>query len=221
MHGHDVAEVQRLLDVDPDGVYGPITSGAVVAWKRSRGLDPSPVLSVADRERLMADVPLLALRTMERWAARGLAEQPPGSDRVPELVELAGRLEVAPEFGRMGYPWCAFAVFLAALASGGETAAAGLRRREFNPLYTPAVLGAARAGAFGLHVIRVGDAFRGDLVLFDWNLAGGDPADHVGRLAGALADGRVFTLDGNSGADGSIAVRERQFGSVRAFARDS
>jgi hypothetical protein len=42
---------------------------------------------------------------------------------VAELVSLAERLEVRPEFSGMGYPWCAFAALLAALAAGGRTAA--------------------------------------------------------------------------------------------------
>jgi hypothetical protein len=67
----------------------------------------------------------------------------------------------------------------------------------------------------------VKDAFRGDLVLFDWNLSAGDPADHVARLVQAPADGRVRTVDGNSGEAGVVALRERPLREVRAFARDS
>jgi hypothetical protein len=121
----------------------------------------------------------------------------------------------------MGYPWCAFAAFLAALVAGGRSAASGLRERRFNPLYTPAILAEARAGAFGLRVVAEARAFRGDLVLFDWDFGAGDPADHVGRLAQAPVDGRVRTVDGNSGVSGLVEPRDREIGSVRAFARDS
>jgi hypothetical protein len=222
MHGRGVAEVQRLLGVEPDGEFGPITAAAVKGWKRSRGeATPSPHLTPADRRRLAADVPLCAVRLLERWAARGLHEQPPGSDRVPELVALAGRLEVAAPYSAMGYPWCAFAVFLAALAAGGQSATVGLRRREFNALYAPAVLAAAEAGRCGLRIVRLGEAWRGDLALFDWSFSGGDPSDHVARLVQAPAQGRVRTVDGNSGRAGLVALRERSSGSVRAFARDS
>jgi len=214
----DVAEVQRLLGVRADGELGPATAAAIAAWKRSRGLRGDG-LTAAEHRRLLADVPLLAVRQMERWV--GLHEEPRGSNRVPELVTLAGRLGVPASLGRMGYPWCAFAVFLAALTRGGKTAASGLRWREFNAVYTPAVLAAARAGLAGLRVVSPALAFRGDLVLFDWDLLHGDPVDHVGRLVEIPVDGRVRTIDGNSGGDGLVDRRERKIGSVRAFVRDS
>jgi hypothetical protein len=221
MHGPDVAEVQRLLGVEADGEFGPITAAAVAGWKRARRSPPTRVLTPTQHRRLVADVPLRAVRVLEGWAARGLREQPPGSDRVPELVTLAGKLAVAAPVGRMGYPWCAFAAFLAALTAGGRSAVAGLRRRDFNALYTPTVLAVAEAGGYGLRIIRPAEAWRGDLVLFDWNWHGGDPADHVARLVEAPSRGRVRTVDGNSGAAGLVAMRERLSGSVRAFARDS
>jgi hypothetical protein len=214
----DVAEVQRLLGVPADGELGPVTAAAIAAWKRSRGLRGEG-LAPAESQRLLADVPLLAVRQMERWV--GLHEVPRGSDRVPELVTLAGRLGVSASLGGMGYPWCAFTVFLAALAHGGEAAARGLRRSEFNAVYTPAILAAAKAGACGLRVVPAALAFRGDLVLFDWDLLHGDPVDHVGRLVDRPVDGRVRTVDGNSGGDGLVARRDRENGSVRAFVRDS
>ena len=65
------------------------------------------------------------------------------------------------------------------------------------------------------------EAFRGDLVLFDWDFNAGDPTDHVARLAHAPVDGRVRTVDGNTGVDGAVELRDRAIGSVRAFARDS
>jgi hypothetical protein len=96
-----------------------------------------------------------------------------------------------------------------------------LRRKAFNPLYAPELLAEARAGKFGLELVPAGEAFRGDLVLFDWDLTAGDPADHVARLVEEPADGRVRTVDGNSGVQGRVALRERPIREVRAFARDS
>lgn len=222
LHGPDVADVQRMLGVEADGEFGPLTAAALVAWKRARGNPrPTSYLTPFGSRRLLADVLLRAVRTMEGWAAEGLHEEPPGSNRVPELIALAGRLEVKPAFREMGFPWCGFAVFLAALAAGGKTAGLGLRRAAFNALYAPALLDQAKAGAFGLRIVGAGEAFRGDLVIFDWSFAGGDPADHVARLVRAPAKGRVRTVDGNSGGDGLMALRERPIGSVRAFARDS
>lgn len=207
----DVAEAQRLLGLPVDGDLGPQTVAAIAAWKRSR--------AVADERLLFVDVPLQAVAQMEQWV--GLREAPPRSNRVPQLVTLAARFGVAPSLARMGYPWCAFAVFLAALTHGGEAARRGLCREEFNAVYTPAVLAAARAGSFGLRAITAMRAFRGDLVLFDWDFAGGDPVDHVGRLVEKPVDGVVRTVEGNAGGDGSVTVRTRKNGSVRAFVRDS
>jgi peptidoglycan hydrolase-like protein with peptidoglycan-binding domain len=222
MHGRDVAELQGLLGVEADGAYGPVTAAAVRGWKRSRGVPkPSAGLSTDEQSRLRGDVPLRATFLLERWASRRLREEPPGSNRVPQLVALAERLQVAAPFDEMGFPWCGFAVFLAALAEGGKTAALGLCRRSFNALYTPDVLAAAQAGRFGLRIVPAQDAWRGDLVLFDWDLTRGDPADHVARLVEAPANGRISTVDGNSGPQGLVALRKRSSGSVRAFARDS
>ena len=222
LHGHDVAELQRLLGVVDDGLYGPVTEAAVKAWKRTRGSPRlSGSLTPADQDRLRADLQLRATVLLERWAYRRLREEPPGSDRVPQLVALAKQLEVVEPFAGMGFPWCAFAVFLAALAEGGRTAALGLRGVSFNALYTPNVLAAAEKGRFGLQVIPDQEAWRGDLVLFDWNPTGGDPVDHVARLVEPPENGHVRTVDGNSGELGLVQLRDRSSRSVRAFARDS
>jgi len=222
MHGLDVAELQRLLGVEDDGVYGPVTAAAVKAWKGARGSPgPSGNLSPADHDRLRADLQLRATVLLESWAYRRLREEPPGSNRVPQLVALATQLEVVEPFVGMGFPWCAFAVFLAALAEGGRTAALGLRGVSFNALYAPDVLAAAEKGRFGLQIVPEEEAWRGDLVLFDWDLTGGDPADHIARLVEPPENGHVRTVDGNSGDMGLVQLRERSSGSVRAFARDS
>jgi hypothetical protein len=157
MHGPDVAEVQRLLGVADDGVFGPETAHAVAGWKRARGVQPpSNELDPLDRRELLGDVLLRAVRLMERWADAGVGEDPVGSNRVPELVSLANRLDVRPEFSQMGYPWCAFAAFLAALVARGRTAAFGLRRKAFNPLYVPELLAEAKAHKFGLALVELG-----------------------------------------------------------------
>jgi hypothetical protein len=222
MHGRDVAELQRLLGVEDDGQYGPVTAAAVKGWKQARGSQrPSGNLSPDDQGRLRADLQLRATVLLEGWAYRRLREEPPGSNRVPQLVALAKQLEVVELFAGMGFPWCAFAVFLAALAEGGRTAALGLRGVSFNALYTPDVLAAAEKGRFGLQIVPDQEAWRGDLVLFDWDPAGGDPADHVARLVEPPENGHVRTVDGNSGELGLVQLRERSSRSVRAFARDS
>lgn len=244
LRGPDVARAQRALGVPEDGLYGPVTASAAAHWKVGAGypeqlvdntlspgdqrylraLDPLPA-DFAERARVRAPeleaslrVPGEAVREMEVWAAERLAERPPGSDRVPALTDLARRLGVSELYAGMGYPWCAFAAFLAALAHSGRTAEAGLRRDAFNALYVPAILGEAQAGRFGLRVIASSEAVRGDLVLFDWTPSG-DPAEHLGRLTSSPDAGTVKTVEGNTRS--RVALRERPLHLVRAFVRDS
>jgi hypothetical protein len=140
---------------------------------------------------------------------------------VPELQKLAASLGLSDYHRGMGFAWCAFSAFLAALEAGGSSAALGLRDGRFNALYCPAILAEAEAGSSGLRVVPRDQAARGDLALFDW-APGGGPADHVGRLTAAPAGGAVSTVDGNSGPDAiHVIARERPVGLVRAFVRDS
>ncbi len=247
MSGPDVAEAQRALGVPADGEYGPVTASAVAEWKRRVGYPDGKINNIlgpagfrlllglakppADfksrheaRGRRLASaegVPERAVAEMEEWARAGLREKPAGSDKVPELVRLAGELEVLSRIRGMGFPWCAFSAFLAALKAGGKTADLGLRKDRFNILYCPTILHEAQAGRWGMRVIAPSQAARGDLVLFDWSPQG-DPADHVGRLRRPPAEGMVATVDGNSGDDDLYVVtRERPARAVRAFVRDS
>lgn len=244
MAGDEIAVVQAAMGVPADGLYGPVTAGAAAKWKYAAGyprtavdgtLDPeaqSRLLGArtfpsryAARARDRAGEPERALAVRERatarmeaWAVRGVAERPAGSDRVPALQRLARRLGLADWYCRMGWPWCAFAVFLASHAAGGQTAAAGLRDSAFNALYTPTILAEAQAARFGMRVVAGSQALRGDLALFDWG-PGGDPVDHVGRLVRPPQGGSVATVDGNTG--NVVAVRVRPVETVRAFVRDS
>ncbi|MCC6222630.1 MAG: hypothetical protein IT201_03955 [Thermoleophilia bacterium] len=241
--GPDVARVQRVLGVDDDGLYGPVTAGAAAHWKYASGypedglegtLSPDDQRRLLDREPLPPGYAALAparaaalaagdaarehaVVRMERWAGRRVRERPPGSDRVPALVRLARRLAVPEPLAAMGYPWCALAALLPALEAGGRSAALGLNAGAFNPLYCPAILTEAEHGRSGLRVVTAAAAARGDLVLFDW--AGGDPADHLGRLREPVAAATVSTVDGNAGA--AVMLRERPLGQVRAFVRDT
>jgi hypothetical protein len=245
MKGRDVVRVQRALEVDDDGEYGPVTAGAASAWKRHAGYADKAIdtsLTEQDQRYLlgkdelpaafvrrgneraralatMAGVPERAVEQMEQWV--GIRERPPGSNRVPALGKVAADLGLSDWYQKMGWPWCAFTVFLAALRVGGQTAEQGLRQGAFNALYCPAILAEAQAAHFGMRIVPASQAARGDLVLFDWSPQG-DPADHVGRLVRPPAGGVVATVDGNSGPDNvCVILRERQLGQVRAFVRDS
>jgi peptidoglycan hydrolase-like protein with peptidoglycan-binding domain len=190
MRGPDVAEVQRLLGVGDDGVFGPQTAGAVADWKRARGVVPaSRELDPLERRLLVDDVLLRAVRLMGAF----------GRSRA------WGRSRSARTASRSSFRW-----------PSGSTSG-------------PSSAGWATPGAPSPHswlrsclsLVEAEDAFRGDLVLFDWDFGAGDPADHVARLVAAPEDGRVRTVDGNSGDAGRVALRDRPLGEVRAFARDS
>jgi len=245
MKGTDVIRAQRALIVPDDGEYGPVTAGAVAAWKRAIGYpdnaidttlapqdlryllgkDPVPadfLPRAAAREddlKAAAEIPQAAVAIMESWV--GLKERPPGSNKVPALQRLAKDLGLADWYVGMGWPWCAFTVFLAALDVGGSSADLGLRQGTFNPLRCADILAEAQAGASGLRVVPASQAARGDLVLFDWATEPA-PADHVGRLTAPASGGTVKTVDGNSGQPNvSVVLAERPLALVRAFVRDT
>jgi hypothetical protein len=86
-------------------VFGPVTARGVAGWQRATGAEAaSGELDPLERRRLLGDVLLRAVRLMEHWAIARVGEEPVGSNRVPELVSLAERLEVSPEYSGMGYP---------------------------------------------------------------------------------------------------------------------
>jgi hypothetical protein len=243
MAGPDIARAQRALGVPDDGEYGPVTASAVADWKRRSGYPDqlvTNVLNLDDQRCLLgkkklpaayagraeqraaagngsSDLPARAAALMESWADAGIKEQPAGSNKVPLLQRLAKDLGLADYYRQMGFPWCAFAVFLSALKEGGQTADQGLRTGAFNALYCPDILSQAEAGKSGMRVIPAAKAARGDIVLFDYH-PDGPRAEHVGRVTRGLQDGVVLTVEGNS--SDAVARRERPLSQIRAFVRD-
>ena len=243
MEGPDVVRAQRALGVPDDGEYGPVSASAAADWKRRSGypdelvtntLEPDDQRYLLGKKKLPAeytarareratlgngsgDLPARAAALMESWADAGVKEQPAGSNKVPPLQRLARGLGLADYYSQMGFPWCAFAVFLSALKEGGQTAEQGLRAGAFNALYCPDILSQAEAGHFGMRVIPQSKVQRGDIVLFDYH-PDGPRAEHIGRVTRAPQDGVVLTIEGNS--SDTVARRERPLGQIRAFVRD-
>lgn len=52
MEGADVREVQEVVHVKADGIFGPVTSAAVRAWQKAHGLDDDGIVGPLTRARM-------------------------------------------------------------------------------------------------------------------------------------------------------------------------
>jgi hypothetical protein len=125
---------------------------------------------------------------MVRWYQSGWKEYPAGSNQVQPLMQLCRDLKLSAYYSSMGYPWCALAVFVAALAEGSKSAEAGLRRGAFNALYTPTIRQVAENGAHGLRAVSRSSIQHGVCVLFDFGGGNGAEVDHVGIALGKAGE---------------------------------
>lgn len=244
-----------------DGVYGPVTANATKRAKRVLGYPLAEIIGVygsqlddylagrrepsramrlraaARRRKAKAEAARFAIgeRAADRmvgWYKAGWKEHPAGSNFVLELSELAKRLGLSSYYSRMGFPWCALAVFSAALAEGSRAATLGLKQGRFNALYTPEIQSVANRGAFGLSAVAKSSIRKGVGLLFDFD---GGGVDHVGFALGApgamiVAGGRtwkpgrdeVVTVEGNTSYDsggsqangGCVAIRIRPLSEI-------
>ena len=251
--GDDVRLIQNRLNLKEDGEYGPATGSAVAAWKRRAGYPAKMIISsigvpgqlylsgrkplplayrlrAKSRSKAVAKaiasrpVRVKAMETMVAWSNVPLVEHPSGSNRVPELQNMARALNLSDYYHNMGWPWCAFAVNLAMLRHGSKTAALGLREGKFNALYTVDILNKALNNEYGMRVVGASQAQPGDLVMM--NFPGGDPrVDHVGMVRKAPAGGSVQTVEGNTSLSGSqdngggVFLKNRPLSNVSAFIR--
>lgn len=208
MEGEDVEYAQRLLakhgyyDGKVSAEFGPLTAQATYRaqfWlgygtpKQAFGTNLEKLLlgrakpsadakkRIAEREKAAKEKPLRekALEKMEAFV--GLAEQPAGSNNVPEINGWWGGGNVA---------WCARCVSKAYVESGSK---AFVRGRNYQ--YVPTLVGDARAARNGLTVTL--DPKPGDLVCFDWdgsNFRTGD--NHVGMIKSGTRKS-FETIEGN------------------------
>lgn len=164
-----------------------------------------------------------AADVMESWVQKGWKESPHGSNRVLPMIELAQSLNVYRTHAAMGYAWCQFAAYLAALVAGGESAKLGLVETKFWPLYTPYTLRFGQRGEFGHTLIPKSQARRGDMAMF--NFGSSAIVQHVGRLVRSPGS-TVVTVDGNTSVTsqdngGAMMIRERSASTVVGYVRDS
>tara|TARA_R110000868_G_scaffold161309_3_gene391467 strand:- start:1500 stop:2282 length:783 start_codon:yes stop_codon:yes gene_type:complete len=248
MRSDMVLAVQKKLRVRTDGVYGPVTAGAVKRWKWAFGYHKKFVnqdFTASDYAYLFATRPKTALmkvrtsrrsrkpappvsaqskalKIMQTWAAQGLKEQPAGSNKVPRLHDIAKAKGISTYYSNMGYPWCAFAVMLAAHNAGSSTAKAGFAGK-FNVLYVPDIEAQARSGRHGMRLVGWPDARPGDFLTFNWD--GGVP-DHIGMLVGTEV-GYAVTVEGNTSSStggsqsngGGVYIRHRDRSVIQSIIR--
>lgn len=264
--GKAVKEAQRALrDAGHyggalDGIYGPVTANATRAAKWALGFsrgqvneaygavlhalltgkrEPSPAMRLRARQRRRPPrtVGSRAAERMVAWFVEGWKEQPSGSNRVPPLQALCRSLGLSPYYSGMGYPWCALAVFTAALAEGSESAAAGLKRGLFNALYTPEIRAVAARGAHGLRQVSRSEIEHGTGLLMNFGGSNGGEVDHIGLALGKPGErvtvhgttykpraSEVVTVEGNTSYDssgsqangGAVAVRVRPLTEIAA-----
>ena len=252
MSGSDVTQLQmKWKDLKADGVFGEATAAKVRDWRYRVGFPSAiPALGVDGQNILLGLAPLpqsyrlrakargaadpapllppgaKAVNLMVQWAQAQYTEDPPNSNKVPELQHLAKEQGLAPFYQNMGWPWCAFAANLSGLISGTVAGKEGLVKGHFNALYVPAIYDAARKGLYGLSIVGKPAAKRGDLVIFNWD--GGVP-DHIGRLLSRGGADSINTVEGNTspGVHGSqsdgggVFIRNRPMSTVTAFIRES
>jgi Putative peptidoglycan binding domain/CHAP domain len=218
MSGEDVEYAQRLLKrngyytAKVDGEFGPLTAQACQRAKywlgyakplQTFGTDleklllgrtrPSPAARqrITRRKREARATPLRekALAHMERFV--GLAEEPLGSNHVPEINTWWGRGDGA---------WCARTVSKAYIMAGSRAFSRGR-----NYQYVPTVVGMARAGRGGLTLTL--EPKPGDLVCFDWDGSNfATDKNHIGMFKSG-SKGRFTTIEGN--VDSRCAYQSR------------
>jgi peptidoglycan hydrolase-like protein with peptidoglycan-binding domain len=208
MEGDDVKYAQRLLakngyyDGEIGGEFGPLTAQAAYRaqyWlgyatpKQAFGTPLEKFLlgkaevtadgkkRIAERKKAAATKPLRekALANMEKFV--GLAEDPAGSNNVPEINGWWGGGNVA---------WCARTVSKAYVEAGSKSFSRGR-----NYQYVPTIVGDARAARNGLTVTL--DPKPGDLVCYDWdgsNFRTGK--NHIGMFKSGTSKS-FETIEGN------------------------
>lgn len=201
----NVFDLQRALAArgfDPgpvDGVAGPLTRGAVMAFQRSVGLDVDGIVGPLTRAQLFgavappvtAAIPLDMPWLIEADRLRGLREGPGKADN-PVIIDWARALDVEGVFTGDDVAWC------------GLFTAHCIRSQLPREPMPGNVLGARAWGKFGLEVAPQWGA-----VLVFWR---GSPDGWQGHVGFYWADDATHfhVLGGNQGDAVSIVRIERK-----------
>jgi hypothetical protein len=218
-------------------IYGSLLHGYLTGSRKQTMAMRNRAKNRAKRRPEIQSIGAKAADRMVRWYLQSYRESPAGSNRVPELARLAKQTGLSSWYQQMGWPWCGFAVFLAALAEGSSSAKLGLRQGRFNALYTPEIRAVSARGAFGLGAVAPRNARKGTGLLFDFGGGNGGEVDHVGYALGRVGEdvkvgdrvfsagpGEIVAVEGNTSYDangsqangGAVAVRVRPISQVRA-----
>ena len=63
--GTAVVQIQKALNLVPDGVYGPVTEEAVRTYQLENGLKVDGIVGVATLSRLLAMIPVKSKRRID------------------------------------------------------------------------------------------------------------------------------------------------------------
>lgn len=182
----------------PVPFMGKYARRTLTNYQRRHGLPADGTFNAPTQRKLMPpSVGEKAVAIMEGWAREGWRESPAFSNEVPKLAAYAAHHGLTKWYQNMGWPWCAFAGFLALKAAGSRTAAAGFAGR-FNALYTVDILRTAQRREDGMRVVPPSQVKRGLIALI--NFPGGQIVDHFGMTRGRIILGFVRLVEGNTSA---------------------
>ena len=206
---------QDYLRGTVDGVFGEATARACVRAKYWLGYD------LDDQKPIYGDLlhgyltgkRLLPVRLKAARNARLAAATTPkplGVKALEKLAPMVGSREdpansnnhlISRWYGVKG-PWCAMAVTYGMVFAGSTGFAKGARFA-----YVPFMVIAARAGQYGLQIVRRADVRPGDIVCYDWQKGDGKNPysfDHTGLVRSRVDGNGVFkTREGNTSDDWS------------------
>lgn len=240
MKGPDVRKAQKALnhnrfgdfyDGKIDGVYGPMTAGAVKEAKFKLGY-PKHAIDQHYDERLDGalnkrhDISPL----MKRRRARRKRERDHGKQVKLRALELALRDEGVNEsppnsnrckftawYGFVG-PWC-----LMAVSKWESDAGSRIFERGHRYAYNPTLTAAAQQGDYGMRLVRKPE--KGDLVQYQFDADA--MSDHIGIFIEWINSSTLRAVEGNTTVSSSgdqanggiVAIRTRSKSLVSHFIR--
>jgi len=153
-----------------------------------------------------------AALVMAGWGLARWDENPPGSNRVPELAAVAKHLRLSAWYQAMGWSWCDYSAHLAGLVVGSVACASGVGpTHAYNGLYTVESLEVADAGRYGWRPVPKTGVSLGCKGWIDFGGGVASAVDHTFWILGRPGErafgytpdrGSVVTAEGNTSGEG-------------------